>query len=678
MVIRADALVTGNDSVSRMYKLVPMVKQKKSIVGAVRAVAVTLVFLAAGMDLLANTAGEIYSKAMLVSSQTSSCWSPDGRQLAVTFADGRLAIFTLGRTQPQWLIQEQPSGMALFSVDWSPNGRELAVGGQESVQIWDVASGGVISTLPHDDYVREVVWSPDGRFVAAGSDDKLVWIWEVSRQTVRTKLSGHTDWVRSVAWSPNGQQVVSGSDDGKAMIFNALAGTRALVLSAHTDYVRDVAWSSDGKYIITVSDDMQAIVWNALNGIEIRRLANTHTNWIMAVDWSADGTRVAMGDTQGKVSVWNPLTGARQASFQIGGESIAGLAFSPDQQRLSIALSSTAVYTWSLTGSVLNSWSVPDAEEKEVIEDTGVVAEEEAVVSQLAVTWSPNGRQLAVGFGDGRLGIFTPGQSQVRWIVSQAGESSLFSVAWSPDGSKLAAGSENATRVWSVSSGSLEASMAQADYVRDLAWSPDGQYLAAATDDHQTWVWNVASESLRFRLSGHTDWVRGVSWSANGKRIATASDDGKVLIFSAQTGKLENTLSEHTDYVRDVVFSPDGSKLLSVSDDLKGIIWDAVTGKPLRRLTNGHTNWVMAAAWATMGNRIATGDNNGQVVIWDAETGRQTASFRPSGENFVHGLAWSPDSRQLAIALDGQTLRVVNSSGESQSSWTILPVNSRN
>ena len=662
-----------------MYKLFPMIEQKRSIMSAARAVVLISVLLATTFDLLAHVGGGLEGKAMPASSQTSSSWSPDGRQLAVTFADGRLAIFTLGRTQPQWLIEEQPSGMALFSVDWSPNGRELAVGGQESVQIWDVASGGVINTLPHDDYVREVVWSPDGRFVAAGSDDKLVWIWEVSRQAVRTKLSGHTDWVRAVAWSPNGQQVVSGSDDGKAMVFNALSGTRALVLSAHTDYVRDVAWSPDGKYIITVSDDMQAIVWNALNGVEMRRLTGTHTNWIMAVDWSADGTRVAMGDTQGKVSVWNPLTGVRQASFQAGGESIAGLVFSPDQQRLSAALSSAAVYTWSLTGSVLNTWSVPDIEEKvEGVESAGGGAEEEVTVSQLAVAWSPNGRQLAVSLGDGRLGIFTPGQSQVRWIVSQAGESSLFSVAWSPDGSKLAAGSENATRVWNVSSGRLEASMEQADYVRDLAWSPDGQYLAAATDDHQTWVWNVASEGLRFRLSGHTDWVRGVSWSANGKRIATASDDGKVLIFSAQTGKLENTLSDHTDYVRDVVFSPDGSKLLSVSDDLRGVIWDAVTGKPLRRLTNGHSNWVMAASWATTGNRIATGDNNGQVVIWDAETGRQTASFRPAGENFVHALAWSPDSRQLAIALDGQTFRVVNSSGESQSSWTILPVNSRN
>ena len=79
---------------------------------------VVWILLAAAVDVMSNTTYAPLEHAMVASMQTSSSWSADGRQLAVTFADGRLAIFTLGRSQPQWLIEEQPSGMALFSVDW--------------------------------------------------------------------------------------------------------------------------------------------------------------------------------------------------------------------------------------------------------------------------------------------------------------------------------------------------------------------------------------------------------------------------------------------------------------------------------------------------------------------------------------------------------------------------------
>ena len=47
-----------------------------------------------------------------------------------------------------------------------------------------------------------------------------------------------------------------------------------------------------------------------------------------------------------------------------------------------------------------------------------------------------------------------------------------------------------------------------------LAWSPDGTMLASSGDDSAIVVWDVKSESKKFRLDGREGSVCSVAWSA--------------------------------------------------------------------------------------------------------------------------------------------------------------------
>ena len=82
----------------------------------------------------------------------------------------------------------------------------LASGGKdETVQLWDVATGQVKATFTeHTDSAHSIMFSPDGTTLASGSWDKTVRLWDVATGQLKETLEGHTDGVNSIAFSPDG------------------------------------------------------------------------------------------------------------------------------------------------------------------------------------------------------------------------------------------------------------------------------------------------------------------------------------------------------------------------------------------------------------------------------------------------------------------------------------------
>lgn len=112
----------------------------------------------------------------------------------------------------------------------------------------------------HTSLVFAVAWSPDGKRIASGGDDSTVQVWDASRGGLLLTYSGHTTGVRQLAWSPDGTRIVSGSNDNTLQVWNATTGKRLVTSTIPLGPVFSVAWSPDGRHIASGSGDSTAQV----------------------------------------------------------------------------------------------------------------------------------------------------------------------------------------------------------------------------------------------------------------------------------------------------------------------------------------------------------------------------------------------------------------------------------
>lgn len=116
------------------------------------------------------------------------------------------------------------------SLDWSPEGRRLALGG-DPVTIIDSWTGRTLSRSTVPGITNSVRWSPDGEWLAVGVDKGLDgpgWV------AILSKYGGfwhswkaHNRTIGALAWSPDGGQLFTTSVTEFALWSWNQAGGRA-------------------------------------------------------------------------------------------------------------------------------------------------------------------------------------------------------------------------------------------------------------------------------------------------------------------------------------------------------------------------------------------------------------------------------------------------------------------
>jgi len=120
----------------------------------------------------------------------------------------------------------------VLSVAYSPDGTKLtaALGYPSySVVVFDTQTNEQIRSLSgHNDFVNSISFSPDGKRLASGSDDNTVKIWNPATGECLWTVSGE-DPIHCVAFSPDGSLLAAGdgyseSGLGEVRIYNASTG----------------------------------------------------------------------------------------------------------------------------------------------------------------------------------------------------------------------------------------------------------------------------------------------------------------------------------------------------------------------------------------------------------------------------------------------------------------------
>ena len=148
----------------------------------------------------------------------------------------------------------------ITALDFSPDGRLLAVGGFHEVLLWTAdGSERVARLVGLAERIESVRFSPDGQrlAVAGGLPCRMgeVQIWDVATRRLDLSVPVTFDTVNGASWSPDGTRVAFGCDDNSVRAIDSRSGAPTLFMGSHTDWVLDTAFVGN-DHLVSVGRDM--------------------------------------------------------------------------------------------------------------------------------------------------------------------------------------------------------------------------------------------------------------------------------------------------------------------------------------------------------------------------------------------------------------------------------------
>ena len=560
-------------------------------------------------------------------------WSPDGKLLAVA-ADNGVYIFDTESARQAWYVE---TGARHTGVDFSPDGEWLLSCSEDnSVTQWEATSGDKIRTLEaHTEGVLAAVFSPDGKTIASAGGDRNIILWQAENGEQLHVLQGHAEWVGSLAFSADGGTLASAGGDGSIILWNTASGEQRQRLSGHTAWVGSLAFSPDGKTLASGSADQTIILWDASSGQVLSTLSG-HTSWVTRLAFSPSGGLLASAGADKNILVWD--FNSEQVLQTISGHlaSVTALAFSPDGLLLASGSDDSTIVFWDSSTGQRQRTLIGHA----------------APVNSLS--YSSTGEFVASGDETGVVILWDAysGQ-QARTLLAH--REAVRVVAFSPNGRTLASGSNDDTVIlWDVVTGRPQHILQIEDNVNDLAFTSDGQMLIVS-QYKKIMFWDVGSGEIVRTISDSRVSFYGLSISIDGKYLAVTTST-EIRIYLVATGNADKWLGIQGRWSPFLVFSPNGQMLVTWYEHDKNQILLSNLASGVQNI-KGHYGVISDFAFGVNDKLGVSASYDHTIILWDITSGRALQILSgPAGA--VLSVAFSPDGRFIVSAGDDRRIWV--------------------
>ena len=612
----------------------------------------------------------------------------------------------------QWALPEKAKARlgkgGIRSMQFSPDGRQLAVGSDIGVWLYDAKTGKEVSMFPGT--CQSLAFSPDGRFLANGGgrfSGKELQLWEVATgrkmslpdallpaSALRFSEDGKTlfslgDWGDSIgqldietkkgdvkkiegrSWETIKRRSLPepytlthdkfgvGGRYGSIELWSTTTGKKLSTLRGHTKpsevekHILALAFSPDGKHLASGSRDTTVLLWDTTSNDKPITLKK-HTGWISVLAFSPGAKMLASGSTDKTVQLWDTATGEPITTFTGHIKSISALTFSPDGTTLASGSADGTVRFWNIeTGAALPA---------------RISGHTEWVK---AVAFFKDNTTLASAAVNGIISFWDLKTLQKTDVQMKRHQDLLAGLAFSSDGTQLVsmgaegnvifndgvAGFSGTTRpdglirITDVQTGRELANLITGGDRGAIAFSPDGKTVAFSSFGNIC-VWNT-----------ETGFVLNNPLSSKVKL-----DQDGALVFPP--GENHEDLRHQTRMISALVFSPDGEKLVSGTDRGQVEVWDVETGAVLTSLTEQNLReQITALSFSSYGTLLAVGSNkrvrimgnNKLARLKEVPQGVEALVFVPDRNVLVTGLRngvielWDVESGDKLITLDGHS-----------------------
>ncbi len=428
----------------------------------------------------------------------------------------------------------------------------------------------------------------------------------------------------------------------------------------HTDSVTGLSFSPDGRQVVssTRREGRAARVWNLADGAIEFAFPALYSSAVMspvapivAVGSCArpDDARtgcVKLYDLEHRTEIW--------ALPDSGGL----VAFAGDGQHFVTSGWDTVALTNRVT-----LWSLP---ERRFLKKFG-----SGKVWNI-LGFSPDGRWVALAEANSPVIEIRSVEQEhlVRELVGHSG--AIRALAFSPDSQVLAtAGVDQIVRLWSVPSGELTATrIGHTDEIASLAFFPDGQRLASAARDGTVRLWSTTA-SAREAL-GHTGegFRERLMFSPDGQWWTSAWQSRTHLkVWPTQPGSSPRTVVLNGATAHNEGFDDRGrtvaSSVYPAGNTRIDLEWRSLEDLTVTRRVSleGEVDREHAGvgSFCAAGGLFALGQADGSLRVWSTRTGRRLHDFglpdhihgQPRFTNLVSPVVISPDGTLLAAGVLG-------------------------
>ncbi len=221
---------------------------------------------------------------------------------------------------------------------------------------------------------------------------------------------------------------------------------------------------------------------------------------------------------------------------------------------------------WSSDGSKLAqiacSVRIWDVDTERVITDLSNVG------CSSAISWSPNGRQIAVAEVDNIISLWDAETfSSLKSLEEHSDQINV--VSWHPDNTKVASGSSDMTvKIWDSATGQILHDYSASMRVYTIAWNSAGDRIAVGGSGDKVQVWEAENERLvqSISLDIPSPSVNSLAWSPDDEQLAIAMS-GTILIWDTVSEQIVETIDAHDGAIDSIIWSPDGTQIFSVGKD---------------------------------------------------------------------------------------------------------------
>jgi serine/threonine protein kinase/WD40 repeat protein len=483
-------------------------------------------------------------------------FSPDGRRLAVGQA-GALLLFDVvsGRE-----LKRLTSGVRESAICFHPQGQKLAVqnSARTGVEIWDLETAKLARTFGHPSLVQGLAWGPDGKLLATACFDSRCYVWQVDSGVRQAVLEGHQAGALQVCFNRSGDLLASVGSDETTRLWDP--GSGKMLLTSQGAALR---FGPDDRLAFRLGFTMG--IWQAEAARECRTFSDPPSpqKGLVYADVSPDGRWLASCSLSDGVRLQELSTG-REVAHLPGG--CYSAIFHPDGKSL-ITCGGAGLHRWPIQPGLREA-----AAERQLGPPERLWAEAERAAAWASL--SGNQRTLVVNFGgDAHLTLDLTNPAQSRVLREQPG---IGRVAASPDGRWAAAGCwegvSAGARVWDCQTGQTVKDLLPKVEAVTVAFSPDGRWLVTASGQGVTF-WEVGTwePGLQIPCQG-----KDLAFTPDGSLLAVCDSRYAVKLFDPTDGRQLAALEAPNPHpIWHLCFSPDGSQLAAACRTAQAVqVWD--------------------------------------------------------------------------------------------------------